>query len=101
MPSRARARLRLNAEHEDGLRTPLQTPTQSLVFRPVERDQVGLVGIIHAAADSALTADSELDVDVVFPEDGADRFVHAGSQFLLWNGRVVGHAEISQVDGSE
>ena len=34
-------------EEAGGLRTPLRTPKQSLVLRPVERNEIGLVGTIR------------------------------------------------------
>ena len=92
------ARLVLRPSNEGGLKSPLSTPTPSLVFRPVEADDTGLVGVIQLSS-GRLEAGTEFDARVVFPQDEAEPFIGVGRRFLLWNGRVVGTAEIVSAGG--
>lgn len=91
------ARLVLAAADAGGLKQPLRTPTPSLVFKPAEAEQIGIVGVVHLPEDGDLMPGADVEARVVFPLDDADRFVEEGRQFLLWNGRVVGTAEILEV----
>ena len=46
-------------------------------------------------------AGTELTGRVVFPQDEGDPFLEVGHGFLLWNGQVVGTAELVTVEPDE
>lgn len=102
MPLTALARLRLLSREEGGLEVPLKTPTPSLVLREVTQDGLGpgLVAVIKPIGTESLEAGNNIDARLVFPIRPAETrsYLETGKRFALWDGAVVGWAEIRRID---
>jgi hypothetical protein len=99
MALRAFARLSLRPTADGGLLRPLPAPTPTLIFRTIEGDGLGegLVGLIQAADTGEVCPGEVLETAVVFPEAESRPLVTPGRRFALWDGVVVGEAEILDV----
>ena len=90
----------VHAESDGGLRQPLNLPTQSIVFKFVDREHVGsgVVAIVASTELDSVWAGRVIEADVTFP-DAPPGVELRGRPFQLWLGRDIGNALITSVEG--
>jgi hypothetical protein len=97
---RCRARLELQPTDDGGIRQPLTLPTQSIVFKFTDGPLkgAGTLAIIAVPGSEQLSAGTEIDADVIFPDAPPDEDFRS-RRFSLWTGREVGTATVAEIDG--